>query len=50
MSRMVFVVSRPGCGRNVTDFCGWDAQEAQLRCPDEVDGNTYMYMKYQEGR
>jgi hypothetical protein len=33
------VVSPPGCGRNVTDFCGWDAHEAQLRCPDEVDGD-----------
>jgi hypothetical protein len=27
----------PGCGRNVSDFWGWDALEAQLRCPDEVD-------------
>jgi hypothetical protein len=25
-------------GRSVTDICGWDAHEAQLRCPDEVDG------------
>jgi hypothetical protein len=24
---------------SATDFCGWDAQEAQLRCPDEVGGN-----------
>jgi hypothetical protein len=39
MSLMDFMVSPPGCGRNVTDFCGWEAQEAQLRCPDEVDGD-----------
>jgi hypothetical protein len=37
MSLMDFVVSPPGCGRSVTDFWGWDAHEAQLRCPDEVD-------------
>jgi hypothetical protein len=28
----------PGCGWSVTDFWGWDAHEARLRCPDEVDG------------
>jgi hypothetical protein len=39
MSLMDFVVYPPGCGRNVTDFLGWDAHEAQLRCPDEVDGD-----------
>jgi hypothetical protein len=38
MSLMEFVVSPPGCGRSVTEFWGWDAHEAQLRCPDEVDG------------
>jgi hypothetical protein len=38
MSLMDFVVSPPGCGRSGTDFGGWDAHEAQLRCPDEVDG------------
>jgi hypothetical protein len=38
-SLMDFVVSPPGCGRSVTDFGGWDAHEAQLRCPDEVDGD-----------
>jgi hypothetical protein len=37
MSVMDFVVPPPGCDRNVTDFWGWDAHEAQLRCPDEVD-------------
>ena len=31
-----FVVLPPGHGRNVTDFWGWDAHEAQLRCPDVV--------------
>jgi hypothetical protein len=39
MSLMDFVVSPPGCGRSVTDFLGWDAHEAQLRCLDEVDGD-----------
>jgi hypothetical protein len=38
---MDFVVSPPGCGRSVTDFWGWDAREAQLRCPDEVDGDIW---------
>ena len=31
-----FVVLPPGHGMNVTDFWGWDAHEAQLRCPDGV--------------
>jgi hypothetical protein len=39
MFLMDFVVSPPGCGRSATDFCGWDAHEAQLRCPDDVDGD-----------
>jgi hypothetical protein len=30
---MYFVVSLIGCGRSVTDFCGLEAHEAQLRCP-----------------
>jgi hypothetical protein len=25
---------------SVTNFWGWDVHEAQLRCPDEVDGDT----------
>ena len=29
----------PGCGGSVTDFWGWDAHEAQLRCPDGVRGD-----------
>jgi hypothetical protein len=43
MSLMDFAVSPPGCGRNVTDFWGWDAHEAQLRCPDEVDGDIWIW-------
>ena len=31
-----FVVLPPEHGRSVTDFWGWDAHEAQLRCPDDV--------------
>ena len=29
----------PGDGRSVTDFSGWDAHEARLRCPDDVSGD-----------
>ena len=32
-----FVVLPPGYGRSVTNFWGWDAHEAQLRCPDDVE-------------
>jgi hypothetical protein len=31
-----FVILSPGHGRSVTYFWGWDAHEAQLRCPDGV--------------
>jgi len=34
-----FVVLPPRHGRSVTDFWGWDAHEAQLRCPDYVSGD-----------
>jgi len=34
-----FVVLPPGHGRSVTDFWGWHAHEAQLRCPDDVSGD-----------
>jgi len=34
-----FVVLPPGRGKSVTDFWGWDAHEAQLRCPDDVGGD-----------
>jgi hypothetical protein len=43
MSLMDFVVSPRCCGWSVTDFWGWDAHEAQLRCPDEVDGNIWIW-------
>jgi len=33
------VVFPPRHGRSVTDFCGWDAHEARLRCPDDVSGD-----------
>ena len=36
MSFVDFVVLPPGYSRSVTDFWGWDAHEAQLRCPDGV--------------
>ena len=36
MSVVDFVVLPPGHGRSVTDFRGWDAHEARLRCPDGV--------------
>jgi hypothetical protein len=31
----------PGCGRSVTDFWGWGAHRAQLRCPDDVRDDMY---------
>jgi len=34
-----FVVLPPGHGSSVTDFWGWDAHEAQLRCRDDVSGD-----------
>jgi hypothetical protein len=43
MSLMDFVVSPPGWGRSVTDFWGWDAHETQLRCPDEMDGDIWIW-------
>ena len=36
MSFVDFAVLPPGYGGSVTDFWGWDAHEAQLRCPDSV--------------
>ena len=36
MSFVEFVVLPPGHGSSVTDLWGWDAYEAQLRCPDGV--------------
>jgi hypothetical protein len=43
MSLMDFMVSLPVCGWSVTDFWGWDAHEAQLHCPDEVDGDIWIW-------
>jgi hypothetical protein len=43
ISVMDFVISPPGCCWSVTDFWGWDARETQLRCPDEVDGDTWIW-------
>ena len=39
MSFTDFVDFPPGDGRCVTDFWGWDAHEARLRCPDDVSGD-----------
>ena len=39
MSFTDFMVFPPGQGRNVTDFWGWDAHEARLRCLDDVSGD-----------
>jgi len=36
---MDFVVLPPRHGRSVTDFRGWEAHDAQLRCPDDVSGD-----------
>jgi len=36
---MDFVVLPPAHDRSVTDFWGWDAHEAQLRCPDDVSSD-----------
>jgi len=46
---MNFVVFPPGCGDSVADFWGWDAHEAQLRCPNDVSSDMYMKMRYQDG-
>jgi hypothetical protein len=43
MSLMDFMVSPPGCGRSLTDFLGWDTREAQLRYPDEVYGDVWIW-------
>ena len=39
MSFTDFVAFTPGHGRNITDFSGWDAHEARLRCSDDVSGD-----------
>jgi hypothetical protein len=39
----------PDCGRSVTDFRGWGAHRAQLRCSDDVSDDIHMSVEYQEG-
>jgi hypothetical protein len=41
--------SYPGCGQSVTDFWGWGAHRARLCCPDDVSGDVYLSVEYQEG-
>jgi hypothetical protein len=43
MSLMDFVFSPPVCDLSVTYFWDWDAHEAQLRCPDEMDGDIWIW-------
>jgi hypothetical protein len=40
---MDFMDSPPSCVRSETDFWGCDAHDAQLRCPDEVDGDEWIW-------
>jgi hypothetical protein len=40
-AHMDFVVPPPGWDRSVTDFWGWDAHRAQLRCPIDVNDDVY---------
>jgi hypothetical protein len=40
-----FVVPSLGCGRSVTNFWGWGAHRARLRCPDDMSDND----KYERG-
>jgi hypothetical protein len=37
---MDFAGFPPGHGSSLTYFWGWDAHEAQLRCTDDVSGDT----------
>ena len=39
----------PGYGDSVANFCGWGTHEARLHCPNDVSGDMYMKMKYQDG-
>jgi hypothetical protein len=43
MSLMDVVVPPYGCARSVTDFWGSDTHEAQVRCPDEVDDDIWIW-------
>jgi hypothetical protein len=40
---MDLVISPLGGGRSVTDFWDWDAHEAHLRFPDEMDGDKWIW-------
>jgi hypothetical protein len=42
-SRKDFVASPPRCGRSVNHMGGWDTHEARLCCPDEVDGDIWIW-------
>ena len=44
-----FEVFPPGCGASEAGFWGWGAHEVRLRCPDDVSGDMYMKMRYQDG-
>ena len=43
-----FVILPPGHGRSVTDFWGWDAHKAQLRCPDDVSGDNTNVINFKD--
>jgi hypothetical protein len=43
MSLIDFMISPPSCDGSVTEFWGWDTHEAQLCCPDEVDGDIWIW-------
>jgi hypothetical protein len=43
MSLMDFVVSPPVCDRSVTDFWVLGTHDAQLRFPDVVDGDIWIW-------
>jgi hypothetical protein len=42
ISLVDFVVSPPGCGQSVTDFCGWDAHEAEFCFLGDMGDDTYI--------
>ena len=46
---MNFVVFSPGCGDSIANFWGWGAHEARLLWPNDVSGDIYMKMRYQDG-
>ena len=47
--RTNFLVFPPGCDDSIADFWSWGAHEARLRCPNDVIGDMYMKMRYQDG-